>query len=420
MKRYLRDISIKLAFVYIVFIAILFMGCSQNSTEIPAVYDDSKHFPITETSELPTVALSEAGSLPASRTMFATDEGIFYFSEGTRLLMYEDWVHSESYPLCVVPNCTHSSSSCSAWFSSISGGPQYLHYDGTYLYYYMSDTQGFYRQNIDGTDKERVVDVSDYLGISASVVYGDNVAYFVVEKATETDGEYTQTLLIAAGDLSSGKLTVYSYAFEDQLSIYGLYGNSLILANQIYDTDALRLGNTPSTNTITFLLDLETEEIIVLMDGTNTFNSSAGLGGIHQGVFAITVFSGEGQTINTAEASVFDGTLYIFDLINNQGYFYEIGKTTWDTSVRDGKIFYPVWDEEIKSFTFCIYDLNTGEIKEFPDSMDSYYFYETNCETDDWFLLAQYDEEGNLMTSRIHKEDFYNNNLSVIPIMCVR
>lgn len=395
-------------------------GCKNENESVPVIFAEAESVPITEVNDLPTIGLSETGSLSASETRFAADDGIFYFSERDRLLMYEDWEHGESYPLCVVPNCTHSSSSCSAWFSSISGGPKYLHYDGTYLYYYMSDTQGFYRQNIDGTDKERVVDASDYLGISTSVVYSGDAVYFVLEKSTEADGEYTQSLLIAAGNLSSGTLTVYSYAFEDQLSIYGLFGDCLVLANQLYDAETLKLGSMPSTNTVTFLLNLETEEITVLMEGTNTLNSSAGLGGIYQGVFAITVFSGEGQTINTDEASVFDGTLYIFDLMNNQGYSYEIGKTTWDTSVRDGNLFYPVWDEETNRFTFCIYDLNTGETKEYPDSMDSYYFYETNCETDDWFLLAQYDEAGNFMTSRIRKEDFYDNNFALIPIMCGR
>lgn len=396
----------------------LLAGCKQDSQETPVVFEGAERIPITQVGELPLFSLAENGAQPAGWTMFAVEEGLFYFDEESRLMMYEDWVGNTVYPLCVRPNCTHSSEECDAWFSEQSGAPQYLHFDGEHLYYYQSDTKGFYSQNLDGTEKTRILDVSDCMGIDSTVVYQGKQVFFVAELGKEVDGAYQKTLHIGSGDLTTGKVTLYPNAFSDQLSIYGLYDGKLVLANQLYQAETMTSGTMPKSSTTTFLFDLETQEITVLMEGTDTRNSAVGRGGIHLGVFSITLFSGEEETmtLNGSEAPFFDGTVYLFDLARGQCYSCPLGKTTWEPSVLDGKLIYP-FAEESEDPSMVILDLASGEKLPYPDSMDSYGFWGGYSESEDWFFLTRQDSEGSLRLYRVRKSDFYQDDFSPIPMM---
>ncbi len=160
--------------------ALLLTGCGNSHSTEETFSDDTTA--ITHTSESVAqvypepVKVSFSDKVPVSdirsgimrqgisgdqKSFECADEKVFFLSTVSgNPLLYSAAIDADTLrPLCSIPDCTHDSSACQAWFRA---NGDVCFYNG---YLYVSTDYIVYRLNLDGTGREEILDVRDYMGL---------------------------------------------------------------------------------------------------------------------------------------------------------------------------------------------------------------------------------------------------------------
>jgi hypothetical protein len=166
---------------------------------------------------------------PDTSTGICKVDDIYYFSAyPSEYIYYVDEAQNISEKLCGKPECDHESQSCNAYIGRAYGGTLQV-YDGRL---YFVDRSGIlYRMNMDGTERERVMQIDIGNGDLALVIHRG----YVYVKQINTEIVNGQT---------SYKMLILQYVLGDQESKKELYTKScdqgyiectwVLRANQMY------------------------------------------------------------------------------------------------------------------------------------------------------------------------------------------
>lgn len=142
---------------------------------------------------------------------------IFYYGDGTAVLLYTEYSTATTIVLCSQPNCTHHTESCPAWFSCPANIPSILCTDERLVYVYRGNPQAIEMYgnaakpkievaNSDGSDRHLVTTLnSDF-----HLIYGENVIdnenfYALTEVYDLKNGLLLQENQLIQVNLLSGK-----------------------------------------------------------------------------------------------------------------------------------------------------------------------------------------------------------------------
>ncbi len=206
--------------------------------------------------------------------------------------MFLDFDTMEKTPLCAVPNCMHSNSSCLA---NIVGENPIIYNEN--IYYFsstagvkeMSDSKKFYinsklmRASLDSSETEIVTDFSDCMpNVPSYYVLIGNELFFTGNDMCPTEDEFGVisystvggTHFLCSINLDTGKYTNYGsiyngdkeYEMADASSganISGIYNNKMYIQYVFMKEDPQKLGINPEENwtRVNFEFDFDTKKL---------------------------------------------------------------------------------------------------------------------------------------------------------------
>lgn len=406
--------------IYILMMVVMLCGCSNDAKEQTAVvFEDAATFPTEVVEEMPLLKIDgEVGH--RSYEELYTDFGKFYSAQtsednGDNLLFLSDFEAGISYPLCPKTNCRHDSTECGAYFSFDTGKPNYLHYDGTYLYFFHRGEMSLYRQNIDGSGRTVVADLSEDVFAVNAILYEQKQAWLLCELMTmnEDKTDYTIRKTILRLDLQTGAWEELPFIFEGDMTnveLYGKYGDELLMRYS-YSTGLIPFQNIEETKHVVFLMNVQNGRLTLLTEYEYTYVSSAKC----PGYLIYCVFDPDSEyevTCRDEEWSAFSGEIQIFDLTERVCYTMASDCLTWEFSIWDGKLFYCELGTDGKTLEGKIRDLKTGEITEwlFFDAEPQIRWLAEREKGNEFIVICE-DQ-----ICRITKEDYYAGNRNLIPI----
>lgn len=404
--------------IWIVTLVLILCGCSGNQEQVAVAFEDAASFPAKTVLEFPRLNLFQETVAERSYEELYTDFGKIYSAQSENrdyILSLSDYSAGECYPLCPKSNCLHDSADCGAYFPFNEGNPDFLSYDGTYLYFFHRGEMTLYRQNLDGSDRSMVADLSEDVFAVDTILYEQEQAWLLCELMTisEETSELSIRKTVIQLDLTTGKWYELPYSFEGDMAnveLYGKYGDELLF-RYTYSVGAVPWKNMEDNCSVIFLMDVNTGGITRLTEYEFTYVASAKC----PGYLIYCIFDPESEyevLYRGEESSAFSGEIQIFDLTEQVCYTMASDCLTWEFSIRDGKLFYCEFGSDGKTLEGKIRDLKTGEITEwlfFDAEPQIRWLAET--ETGNEFIVICEDQ-----ICRISKEDYYAGNRNLIPI----
>ena len=406
--------------IWVLITVLMLSGCGGKGEDKTAVvFRDAAAFPTETVEEFPLLDLGEGSAAVRSYEELYTEFGKFYFAQGSGedkgdyVLTLSDYEAGESYPLCARTNCLHDTEDCAAFFPFSGGKPNFLYYDGAYLYFYHRGDGLLYRQRADGSDRSVVADLSGEVSEVNAILYEENIAWLLCERWTSDSDKtaYTVRKIIVSLDLETGEWTELPFDFQEDMTnveLYGKYGDELLL-HWSYSAGLIPWQDPEETRHVVFLLHVETGEVTTVAEYEFTYVSSAKC----PGYLIYCLFDPDSEyevSYRGGEWSAFSGEVQIFDLTERVCYRMESSCLTWEFSIRDGKLFYCELGEDGVTLEGRIRDLETGEVTDwlFFDESPQLLWLE---ETEEHFIVISGDR-----ISRITKADYYAGNRNLIPI----
>lgn len=404
--------------IWIVILALILCGCSNDQEQVAVVFEDSATFPTEAITEFPMIDPREGTSAYRSYEELYADFGKIYSvltENRDYILSLSDYAAGENYPLCPKSNCRHDSDECGAWFPFDGGQPEFLHYDGSYLYFFHRGDMTLHKQNLDGSGREMVADLSEVVFSVNTVLYEQDTAWLLCELMTmnENTSEIAIRKTIVKLDLTNGKWAELPYTFEGDMTnveLHGKYGNELLL-RYTYSVGSVQWKNMEDSRSVIFLMNVNTGAITRLTEYEFTYVSSAKC----PGYLIYCVFDPNSEykfPYRSEEMSAFTGAIQIFDLTERVCYTMKSDCLTWEFSIRDANLFYCEPGEDGNTLAGKIRNLKTGEVSDwkfFDAEPPLRWLAET--ETGDYFIVMEGDT-----ICRILKEDYYAGSRNVIPI----
>lgn len=404
--------------IWIVILALILCGCSNSQEQVAVVFEDSATFPTETITEFPMIDPCAGTSAYRSYEELYADFGKINSVQTENkdyILSLSDYAAGENYPLCPKSNCRHDSDDCGAYFSFADGQPEFLHYDESYLYFFHRGDMILYKQNLDGSGRETVADLSEDVFSVNTVLYEQDTAWLLCELMTmnEDTSEISIRKTIVKLDLTNGKWAELPYTFEGDMAnveLHGKYGDELLL-RYTYSVGAIPWKNMEDSRSVIFLMNVNNGAITRLTEYEFTYVSSAKC----PGYLIYCVFDPNSEyklPYRNEEMSAFTGDIQIFDLTERVCYTMKSNCLTWEFSIRDGKLFYCEPGEDGKTLAGKIRNLKTGEVSDwkFFDAEPSLRWL-AETETGDHFIVMEGDT-----ICRILKEDYYAGSRNVIPI----
>lgn len=395
-----------------------FSGCAASREQAAVVFENAETFPTESITEFPLLDSAEGMAAERSYEELYLEFGKIYCTQNENrdyLLSVSDYEAGERYPLCPKPNCRHDSSECGAFFSFVGGKPDYLHYDGSYLYYFSHSEMTLYRQNMDGSGREMTVELSKAVFAVNTILYEKKTAWLLCElmEMEEESSELNIRKAIVQLDLTTGKWQELPYSFDcdrTNVELYGKYGDALLL-RYTYSVGAVPWKNMEESRSIMYLMDLNTGTITKLTEYEFTYVSSAKCPGYLIYCIFDPITEYEVRYLDKAWQA-FKGEILIFDLTERVCYTMSSDCLTWEFSIRDGKLFYCELGDDGKTLEGKIRELDTGETIDwvFFDAQPQIRWLAEN-ETGNEFIVICEDQ-----ICRITKEDYFAGNRNLIPI----
>ena len=404
--------------VLLMILLMLLCGCSDSQEQVAVAFENAETFPTESITEFPLMDAADGKVAERSYEELYLEFGKIYCTQNENrdyLLSVSDYEAGECYPLCPKANCLHDSSECGAFFSFGKGKPDYLHFDGSYLYFFNRSDMTLYRQNLDGSGRETAANLSEDIFAVNTILYEQETAWLLCERMTmeEETSELTIHKTIVELDLTTGTWSELPYSFDGDMShveLYGKYGDELLL-RYTYSVGAVPWKNMEDSRSVIFLMDVNTGTITKLTEYEFTYVSSAKCPGYL--IYCIFDPKTEYEVRYRDEAwQAFKGDIQIFDLRERVCYTMASDCLTWEYSIRDGKLFYCETGDDGKTLKGKIRELETGETSDwaFFDALPQIRWLAEN-ETGDEFIVICEDQ-----ICRITKEDYYAGNRNLIPI----
>lgn len=424
--------------LFVMLIALLLCGCAKEEEIDP----DAVNF-----AECPTIAIEEVDTLPilnapsagagnAPHVFTAAENGMFIFklndgSSDKQFVHYCDFATGETYPICAKPNCTHDDYLCSAYLSDAS----YLHYDGSYLYYFAGNDCQFWRMNTDGTDRKMLFTCNEKAESGAlmtilTAVYLDGKVYFAYHGAMMNPEtlEITSGENICVGDLNTGKFTILPVKFQENkgsstLNLLGMYGNLLVIRHS--NTLSTGFNNYQKNEETVCLLDVNTLEVTVLCQWQwDTNDDSAGVSfatdSIDEGYMIFRIYSDTYQHPTYADGKIvgiYPGDRLFVDLSQKKAYrMTDQDALTIEETVVDGKWIYVRWNADHTFVEKAVQDLATGEVFLLPEAIRDISFDYSVQSIGDYYIVGKSGENG-WMTGYMPKVDYWagKQDFAVFP-----
>ncbi len=406
--------------IMILAMILVLCGCSNDAKEQTAVvFEDAATFSEEAVEAFPPLEIEDEAVQRSYEELY-TDFGKFYSAQtiegnGGYLLSLSDYEAGISYPLCPIPNCHHDSADCGAYFPFEEGNPDYLHYDGTDLYFYHRGESVMYRQRIDGSGRTAVADLSEDVFAVNAILYDQEQAWLLCElmSMNEETAKPVIRKTVVKLDLTTGTWTELPCIFEGDMAnveLYGKYRDELLLRYN-YSVGAVPWKNMEDSRSILFLMDVNTGAVTRLTEYAFNYVSSAKCPGYL--IYCIFDPDSEYEVRYRGEAwSAFSGQIQIFDLNERVCYILESDCLTWEFSIRDGKLFYCELGEDGQTLEGRIRELDSGETSDwvFFDAEPQIRWL-AESETGNEFIVICEDQ-----ICRIAKEEYYAGNRNLIPI----
>lgn len=404
--------------IWMVILVLILCGCTNDQEQAAVAFENAATFPTEIITDFPMIDPYEGTSAYRSYEELYADFGKIYSVQNE----YRDYIFSLSdygagkcYPLCPKSNCRHDSADCGAWFPFDGGQPEFLHYDGTFLYFFQRAEMTLNKQVLDGSGREIVADLSEDVFAVNTILYDQDTAWLLCElmEKNEETSEIAIRKTVVKLDLSTGNWTELPYTFEGDMTnveLYGKYGDELLF-RYTYSVGTVPWKNMEESRSIMFLMDVKTGVITRLTEYEFTYVASAKCPGYL--IYCTFEPKTEYEVFYRGETwSAFSGVIQIFDLSERICYTMDSDCLTWEFSIRDGKLFYCELGENNKTLVGKIRDLKTGEISDwcFFDA-DPPLRWLTEGVSGDHFIVMEGDT-----ICRITKEDYYVGNRNLIPV----
>lgn len=329
--------------------------------------------------------------------------------EGTNIL-FSDWEVSEIYPVCPKANCLHDNADCTAWFPFEDGTPGYFYVlDGQIYFLLQNDSVSLYRQDLDGSNRTKLLDFSDDTPDSFSAyvdgdaVYDGTYAYYTVCMDSLKNGDYL--CQIWRVDLEHAKVEKLGLRTEKKTSmlyLQGKYRECLVLTYRQYDSSFEKAKDTA------LVYNPETEEYSGFMKSVSPEEVMCFGNSEDYGVWGyVKAKTDQGVTVSweDREYTVYPVQWTIVDFETNTEYVLPEMEAGWELSFADNKVFYYTLNEDRTSLKHCAYDLASWQEIELPKGSGE--FSVVSEIGDDFICAGREDAESGSIYYRIKKEDYY-------------
>lgn len=412
-----------------ILLMLLLCGCAKEEEIDPDAvnFAECPTIDIEDVDALPCLNAPATGTDDAPRICTAAEDGMFFLklndgSHDKQFLHFYDFTTGETYPVCAKPNCTHGDYLCSAYLTDAS----FLHYDGSYLYYFSGNGCQFWRMNTDGTDRKVLFTCNEKAESGAlmsilGAAYLDGKVYFAYRGSAMNPEtlEITSGESICVGDLSSGKFTILPVKFQEDknsstLNVLGMYDHQLVIRHS--NTLSTGFNGYQKNEETICLLDVNTLETTVLYQWQwDTNDDGMGVGyqpdSIDEGYMILCIYSGKYQHPTYADGeieAVWPGDRLFVDLSQKKAYRMtnQDSLNSAEEIIADGKWIHLRWDENHTFVEKVVQDLATGEVFLLPESIRDIPFDSSIRSVGKYYVVGKVGAE-RWMSGYLPKEDYW-------------